>query len=131
MSINDACSKIYVDDARNEIFNQDINFNNYNSTNIDSITLNTQAVNDNHVITKAYEDQIHKDNERNRRDLGLLLYNEEVDLVKNNQDNDFNDNILIILISVTVNRNPTLNNELTTKRYINDSTGENTLVIFK
>ena len=45
--------------------------NNYNLTNINSITLNKQAENDNEVTTKAYVDQFHNDNERNRRDLGM------------------------------------------------------------
>ena len=71
--------------------NQDNDFGNYNLTNINSITLNTQAVNDNQVITKSYVDQFHQDNERSRRDVGLDFYDETSDLVKNNQDNDFND----------------------------------------
>ena len=86
---------MYVDNAIDEISlvrnNQDNDFNNYNLTKINGITLNTQAVNDIHAITKAYVHQIHHENERPRRDLGLSFYNEEVDLVKNNQDNDFND----------------------------------------
>ena len=40
-------------------------------TNIDSITLNTQTVNDNQVITKAYVDQFHQENERFRREVGI------------------------------------------------------------
>ena len=54
--------------------------------------MNTQALNDNHVITKAYVDQFHNDSERNRRDLGIDFYNESSALLKNNQDNFFNDN---------------------------------------
>ena len=61
---------------------QDNDFNNYNLTNKNSITLNKQAENDNEVITKAYVDQFHQENERSRQDLGLTFYNEEVDLVK-------------------------------------------------
>ena len=53
--------------------------------------MNEQSENDHEVITKAYVDQFHNDNERNRRDVGLWFYIEEVDLVKNNQDNEFND----------------------------------------
>ena len=88
-------AKLYVDTeidqpslVRN---NHDNDFGNYNLTNINSITLNTQAVNDNEVITKAYVDQFHNDNERNRRDVALSFYKEEVDLVKNIEDIDFND----------------------------------------
>ena len=66
--------KIYVHNAIDEISlvrnNQNNDFNNHNLTNLKSITLNHQASNDNQVITKAYVDQIHNDNERNRRDLG-------------------------------------------------------------
>ena len=54
--------------------NQDIDFGHHNSTNLNSITLNTlntQAVNDNEIITKVYVDQFHQENERSRRDTGL------------------------------------------------------------
>ena len=74
--------------------NQDKDFNNNNLTNIISITLKTQAVNDNQVITKAYVDQFHQENERSRRELGIDFYNESIDIVRNNQDNDLNDNKL-------------------------------------
>ena len=88
--------KLFVDNSLDETFlvrnNQDSDFNKHNLTNINSITLNTPAVNDNQVITKAYVDQFHNDNGRNRRDIGLSFYKEEVDLVKNNQHNDLNDN---------------------------------------
>ena len=46
------------------------------------------------------------------RDLGLFFYNEEVDLVKNNQDNDFNDNKLTNIDSTTVNINPISDDEV-------------------
>ena len=52
-------------------------------TNINFITQNTQAVNENQVITKAYVDQFLSDNERNRRDLGIDFYDESGDLVNN------------------------------------------------
>ena len=54
--------------------------------------MNKQAENDNEVITKAYVDQFHQENEQSRRDVGLDFYDESNDLVKNNQDSDFNDN---------------------------------------
>ena len=110
--------------------NQDNDFNNNNSTNIKSITLKTQAVNDNQVITKAYVDQFHNDNERTRRDLGLHFYDEPSDLVKNNQDNDLNDNQLTNLDSSTVNRNPSLDNELANKKHIDDELDKNTILRF-
>ena len=71
-------AKLYVDteiDQSSLVRNiQDNDFGNYNLTNINSITLNTQAVNDNQVITKAYADQFHQENERSRRDLGIDFY---------------------------------------------------------
>ena len=127
-------AKLYVDNAINESSlarnNQDNDFANHNFTNINSITLNTQAVNDNEVITKAYVDQIHNDNERNRRDIGLSFYNEEADLVKNNEDNDLNDKNFTNLDSITVSRNPSLDNELVKKKYIDSELDKNTLFTF-
>ena len=112
-------AKLYVDNeidqqsvVRN---NQDNDFGNYNLTNINSITLNKQAENDNEVIPKAYVDQFHQENERTRRDVGLDFYYESSDLVKNNQDNDLNDNKLKNIDSITVNRNPTSDDELSKK----------------
>ena len=125
-------AKLYVDREIDQSSlvrnNQDNDFSNYNLTNINSITLNKQAENDNEAITKAYVDQFHNDNERNRRDIGLSFYDEEVDLVKNNQDNDLNDNKLTNLDSITVNRIPTSDNELANKKYIDDELDKNTIV---
>ena len=127
-------AKLYVDNAIDEPSlvrnNQDNDFGNYNLTNINSITLNKQAENDNEVITKSYVDHFHQENERSRRDLGIDFYNESSDLVKNNQDNDFNDNKLININSVQVNRVPDSENESANKKYINDSIGEGTLLRF-
>ena len=127
-------AKLYVDNAIDETSlvrnNQDNDFNNYNLTNINSITLNKQAENDNEVITKAYVDQFHQENERSRRDVGLDFYNESNDLVENNQDNDLKDNKLTNLDSVQVSRIPTSDNELASKKYIDDSIGEDTLFRF-
>ena len=116
--------KSYVDNAVDEsslVINfQDNDFNINNLTNINSNNLNFQAVNDNQVITKAYVDQFHNDNERNRRDLGLSFYTEGVDLVKINHDNDLNDKKLTNLDSITNNRNPSSDNEVSNKKYIDD-----------
>ena len=128
------CAKLYVDNSIDEQSlvrnNKDNDFGNYNLTNINSITLNKQAENDNEVITKAYVDQFHQENERSRRDVGLYFYNESTDLVKNNQDNDLNDNKLINLDSITVNRNPSSDNELANKKYIDDELDKNTVLRF-
>ena len=51
-------------------------------------------------------------------------------MVKNNQDNDLKDNKLTNLDSIQVNRIPTSDNELASKKYIDDSIGEDTLLRF-
>ena len=67
INIREAASKNYVDNSIDESSlvgnNKDNDFGNYNLTNINSITLNKQAENDNEVITKTYVDQFHIDNE--------------------------------------------------------------------
>ena len=125
---------MYVDNSIDEPSlvrnNRDNNFGNYNLTNINSVTLNKQAENDNEVITKAYVDQFHQENERSRRDLGIDFYNESNDLVKNNQDNDLNDKKLTNIDSITINRNPTIDNEVSNKKYIDSELDKNTIVRF-
>ena len=101
--------------------------------NQDSITLNstlTDPITTIEIPTKAYIDSLHEENERSRRDLGIDFYDESNDLVKNNQDNDFNDNKLTNIDSVTINRNPILDNELSNKKYIDDELDKNTIVRF-
>ena len=126
--------KLYVDNSIDEPSlvrnNKDNDFGNYKLTNINSITLNTQAVNDNQVITKAYVDQFHEENERSRRDVGLGFYDESNDLVKNNQDNDLNDNKLTNINSITINNNPTDDNHVSNKKYIDNELDKNTIVRF-
>ena len=134
ISVGEAASKNYVDNSIHEVSlvrnNKDNDFGNYNLTNIISITLNKQAENDNEVITKTYVDQFHQENERSRRDLGLGFYNEDIDLVKNNQDNDFNDNKLTNINSIVINNNPTDDNHVSNKKYIDDELDKNTIVRF-
>ena len=125
-------AKLYVDNAMDEISvvrkNQDNDFNKNNSTNISSITLNIQAVNDIQVITKAYVDQFRQENERFRRDLGIDFFDESSDLAKNNQDNDFNDKKN--LDSVIVNRNPINDKDLANKMYVDNQLNNHTIVRF-
>ena len=75
-------AKLYVDNAIGERSrvrnNQNNEFNNYNLTNINSFISYTEAANDNHVITKAYVNQLHQDNERSRPDLRLDFYDDQV-----------------------------------------------------
>ena len=134
ISIGEAASKNYVDNLFNDPSiiknNKDNDFGNYSLTNINSITMNKQAENDNEVISKAYVDQFHQENEQSRRDLGIDCHNESNDLVKNIQDNNLNDNKLTNLDSIQVNRNPISDNEVTNKKYVDDSKGEGTLLRF-
>ena len=68
ISITEAFNKNYIDNDIDKVSlvrnNKDNDFGNYDLTNINSITLNKQAENDNEVITKAYVDQFHQENER-------------------------------------------------------------------
>ena len=126
--------KLYIDTEIDQSSlvrnNQDNDFNNNNLTNINSITLNKQAENDNQVITKAYVNQFHQENERSRRDIGIDFYNESNDFVKNNQDNDFNDNKLTNINSITINNEPSEDKHVSNKKYVDDQLDKNTIVRF-
>ena len=134
ISITEACNKNYIDNAIDKVSlvrnTKDNDFGNYNLTNINSITLNKEAENDNQVITKAYVDQFHQENERSRRDLGIDFYDESNDIVKNNQDNDFNDKKLTNINSITIITNPTDDNHVTNKKYIDNILDKNTILRF-
>ena len=107
---------------------EDNDFNIINLTNIKSITLKKPAENQNEVITKAYVDQFHQENERSRRDLGIDFYDESNDLLKKNQDKNPNDKKLTNLDSITINRNPTSDNEVSNNKYIDDELDKNTIL---
>ena len=68
----------------------------------------------------AFIDNLQEIN-RNGRDLSSVF---------NDQDNEFDNNKLTNLDSVTVNRNPTSSNEVSKKKYVDDSIGEGTIVRF-
>ena len=51
-------------------------------------------------------------------------------MVKNNQDNDFNDNKLTNINSITIKNNPTDDNHVSNKKYVDDSIAEGTLITF-
>ena len=70
--------------------------------------------------TKSYVDSLHESS-RNRRDLSSVF---------NDQDNEFGNNKLTTLDSVTLNRIPNQDNELSNKKYVDGSIGEGTLVRF-
>ena len=125
---------MYVDNAIDEPSlernNKDNDFGNNNLYNKNSINLNTQAVNDNQVITKSYIDQFHQENERSRRDVGLDFYDEADDLEKKIQDNDLNDDKLTNINLITFNNSPTDDSHVSNKKYIDDGLDKNTFVRF-
>ena len=89
----------------------------------DSILLNSTLTLPNTIVelpTKSYVDSLHESS-RNRRDLTSVF---------NDQDNEFDNNKLTNLDSVSVNRNPTSDNEVSNKKFVDDSIGEGTIVRF-
>ena len=70
--------------------------------------------------TLGYVNELHESS-RNRRDLSSVF---------NDQDNEVDNNKLTNLDSVTVNRNPNLDNELANKKYIDDELDKNTVLRF-
>ena len=56
------------------------------------------------------------------------FYNESSDLVENNQDNNFNDNKLTNINSITINNDPSDNNHVTNKRYVDNQLDKKTIV---
>ena len=88
-----------------------------------------QAINDNNVRKKAFVDLFRNENGRSGRDLGLHFYDEPSDLLKNNQDTNFNEYEFLNIDSVS-KRGHSLDKELTTKNYVVDSEGKITVPKF-
>ena len=89
----------------------------------DSIILNSSLTSPKTIIeipTKNYVDSLHESS-RNRRDLSSVF---------NHQDNEFDNNKLANLDSVSVNRNPNLDNELFNKKHLDDELDKNTVLRF-
>ena len=72
------------------------------------------------IPTKSYVDSL-QEMKRNRRDLSSVF---------DDQNTEFDNFKSTNLDSVTVNRVPISDNELVTKKYIDDSLGEGTLLRF-
>ena len=72
------------------------------------------------ITTKSYVGSLHK-NSKNRRGLSIVF---------NDQVNEFDDNELTNLLRVAVKRSPKSDNELTKKKYVDDSRGEGHIVRF-
>ena len=123
----------YVDNKFNDpsiIKNTDhIVFNDKHPDNIRWVKVNKMPASAEHLTPKIYVDNaiqdiksaivnLHELN-RNRRDLSSVL---------NDQDNEFDNNKLTNLDSITVNRNPNLDNELANEKYIDDELDKNTVL---
>ena len=121
-------AKYYVDHAIFHSVNESslLRLDPYEKLNLDeqdSIVFNSTLTSPKRIIeipTKSYVDSLQEIN-RNRRDL-LSVFND--------QDNEFDNNKFTNLISVTVNRIFISDNELSTKKYIDDSIVEGTLLRF-
>ena len=89
----------------------------------DSFFLNSTLTSPKVVIdlpTKNYVDSLHESS-KNRRDLSSVF---------NDQDNEYEYNKVTNLDSFIVNRDPSSDNELANKKYVDDSVGEGTLLRF-
>ena len=89
----------------------------------DSIILNSTLTSPKTIIelpTKNYVDSLHESS-RNRRELSSVF---------NDQDNEFDNNNFKKLDSVSVNRDPSSDDELANKKYDDDSIGEGLLLRF-
>ena len=93
-------------------------------TNIYINTLNIQAIDDNHVRTKAFVDHFHNENGQSSRDIGLQFYDESNDLVKINQDTNFNEFEFLNIDNLSNKSGHNLDKDLTTKQYVVDSIGK-------
>ena len=128
-------TKNYVDKNFNDpsiIKNTDhVDFNDENLDKVSFIKVNTYPFLEEHLTPKVYVDNTISDiisyvdnlHEviRNRRDLSSVF---------NDQDNEFDYSKLTNLESITVNRDPSSDNELANKKHNDNSIGECTIVRF-
>ena len=108
-----------------------VDFNDKNLDNIRWVKVNKMPEAPNDLVPKLYVNNALSDvlgyvNElheitRNRRDLSSVF---------NDQDNDCDNYKLTNLDSVTVNRDPNVDNELSKKKYVYDSIGDGTILRF-
>ena len=128
-------TKNYVGNKFNDpsiIKNTDhVDFNNKILDNVHSIKVNSYPTINEQLTPKFYVDsslcdilsyvnELHEIN-RNKRDVSSVF---------NDQDNEFDNIKLTNLDSVTVNRNPNLDNELANKKYIDDELDKKTVLRF-
>ena len=94
-------------------------YNKYCLNNISQITLTSEPIGDEHVVTKNYVVSL-SENDGNRRDMSIVF---------NDQVNEFAKIKLTILKSIT-NRNPISYYELSNKKYVIDEFNKNTIIRF-
>ena len=107
---------------------RDNDFVNHSLYNVSSISVTSQAVNDNELVSKAYVDSFHQENERTRRDVGLEFYDEANDLVENNQNNDFKNYSLTNIKSIQINDDPISPQDATNKIYVDTILDETSIL---
>ena len=119
--------KIYVDQAISNIVDESLlrldPDAKFKLDEQDSIVLNSYLTLPKTIIeihTKIYVDSLHESS-RSKRDLSSVF---------NDQDNEFDKDKLTNLDSITVNKNPNLDNELANKKYIEDELDKNTVLRF-
>ena len=105
ISIRDACSKNYVDN----IFKNDIDFNDVKLENIKFDRVNYQPAVNEHLTPKVYVDNAIN----------------ELTLVRNNKDNDFANYNLTNINSITLNTQAVNDNQVITKAYVDQFLQEN------
>ena len=107
---------------------RDNDFDNHSLYNVSSISVTSQAVNDKELVSKAYVDSFHQEHERTRRDVGLEFYDEANDLVKNNQNNDFNNYSLTNIKSIQINDDHISPQDATNKIYVDTTIDEFSII---
>ena len=128
-------TKFYVDNKLDDpsiIKNTDhVDFNDKFLNNVSGIGVNEMPTWGNEVTPKLYVDNVIKDVVTYVDNLHEINRNKrELSSVFNDQDSEFDNNKLTNLDSVTVNRNPNSDNELSNKKYVDDSIGDGTILRF-
>ena len=116
--------KLIVDNSRHESelvrnFQKD-GLKNGSLINFSQITLYSEPTDGNQTTNNCYVDSI-SGSDRKRWELSLA---------KNDQVNDFNESRLVNLIVNTLNRNPILHEEAASKKYVDDTLEEGTILRF-
>ena len=128
VSEREPATKNYIDNKFNDpsIKNSDhVDFNDKDIDNVGWIKVNKIPAFAEHLTPKIYVDNAIEDIKSATINLHELNRNRtDLSSVFNDQDNEFDNNKLTNLDSFTVNKNPSSDNELSSKQYVDDSIGE-------